>query len=72
MTLRQAQGERERFGDHARRLAGVAARLFGWPPHWFWQTTPREFASIFETPDGQADGMSRADLDRLLEQDSNG
>ena len=62
----------ERFAEHARRLAGVAARLLGWPPHWFWQATPREFASIFENPDGEAGGMTRIELDQLLEQDSNG
>ena len=63
----------ERFGNHARRLAGVAGRLLGWPPHWFWRATPSEFAAIFETPDdGQATGMSRAELDRLLEHERHG
>lgn len=61
----------ERFGDHARRLAGLAARLFGWPPHWFWQATPDEFADIFETPDAKSTGMTRAELDRLLEEEDN-
>lgn len=62
----------KRFSDSARRLAGVATRLFGWPPHWFWQATPREFATIFETPDDPAASMSRAELDRLLEHENNG
>ncbi len=62
----------DRFGDHARRLAGAASRLFGWPPHWFWRATPSEFAAIFETPENQQGGMTRAQLDHLLEQDSNG
>ncbi len=62
----------ERFGDHARRLAGAASRLLGWPPHWFWRATPSEFAAIFETPDEQAPGMDRAQLNSLLEQERNG
>lgn len=60
------------FSEHARRLAGVASRLLGWPPQWFWQATPREFAGIFENPADQPEGMSRAELDQLMEQDSNG
>ncbi len=62
----------DRFGEHARRLAGVASRLLGWPPHWFWRTTPQEFATIFETPDDGHAGINRAELDHLLEQDNNG
>lgn len=62
----------ERFGDQARRLSGLAGRLLGWPPHWFWQATPDEFAAIFETPDDQQAGVTRAELDRLLEDDDNG
>ncbi len=62
----------DRFGDSARRLAGAASRLLGWPPHWFWRATPDEFAAIFETPEDQQPGMTRAQLDQLLEQESNG
>ncbi|MFB0612970.1 phage tail assembly chaperone [Aurantiacibacter poecillastricola] len=62
----------DRFAGHASRLAGLATRLLGWPPHWFWRTTPREFASIFATHDDPSQGMSRAELDRLLKEDHNG
>lgn len=62
----------ETFSEHARRLAGVAGRLLGWPPHWFWRATPHEFATIFETPDDPQVGMSRTELDHLLEQDNHG
>lgn len=62
----------DRFGNHARRLAGAAGRLLGWPPHWFWRATPSEFAAIFETPEDQQAGMTRAQLDQLLEQERHG
>lgn len=61
------------FAAAARTLAGAAGRHLGWPPHWFWQATPAELAAILD--DGNtngAQGMTRADLDTLLENDRHG
>lgn len=60
------------FGVHARRLAGLTTRAFGWPPHWFWQSTPEEIAAIFTPEDNPQAGVSRAELDAMMEQDSHG
>ncbi|KLE34461.1 phage tail assembly chaperone [Aurantiacibacter luteus] len=59
------------FAHGARRLAGLAGRLLGWPPHWFWQATPAELAAILHEDTGTASpGMDRAALDRLMAQDA--
>lgn len=61
------------FAASARRLAGAAGRTLGWPPHWFWSATPAELAAILcDTELGQASGMDRRTLDRLIEEDGNG
>lgn len=62
----------ERFREDARRLAGLAARILGWPPHWFWRSTPDEFTAIFESPDDPSVGMTRAELDRLMKDNTDG
>lgn len=60
------------FGRHARRLAGAAGRVLGWPPHWFWRATPDELAAILAPPGEQQAGLCRADLERMMEHDPNG
>ena len=61
----------ETFALQARRLAGLAGRLLGWPPHWFWRATPAELAAILHEDTGAAaSGMDRAALDRLMAQDA--
>lgn len=62
----------ERFADHARRLAGATGRLLGWPPHWFWPTTPAELTALFTPADQPDAGVSRAELERMMEHDSHG
>jgi len=58
------------FGDGARRLSSVAARLLGWRPDEFWNATPAEFAAIL-APDASANArpLSRVEMNRLMEQD---
>jgi uncharacterized phage protein (TIGR02216 family) len=34
------------FGPGALRLVGVMARLAGWPPDRFWQSTPADVAAV--------------------------
>ncbi|MET0251751.1 MAG: phage tail assembly chaperone [Novosphingobium sp.] len=64
-----------RFADGARRLSGQAALLLGWRPDDFWAATPAELAAIFAARDeagGSAAGLSRTDLDRMMEHDGHG
>ncbi|RJY09687.1 phage tail assembly chaperone [Aurantiacibacter aquimixticola] len=61
------------FAAGARRLAGGAGRLLGWPPHWFWQATPAELAAILDPEsEPRGDGIDRAALQRMMEMDDNG
>lgn len=62
----------DRFAPAAGRLAGLAGRVLGWRPHEFWTATPAELAAIL-APAAAADaGVSRADFDRLMEQEHDG
>lgn len=58
-----------RFADSAARLFGQCALILGWRPDEFWAATPAEVAAIRDTLHGpdKADGVSRADIDRLME-----
>lgn len=60
------------FADNAYRLAGLAGRQLGWPPHWFWRATPAELAAVLAPPEPTGGAMSRADLERMMEHDGNG
>ena len=61
------------FAASARILAGVAGRMLGWPPDWFWRATPAELAAILFPETGSSDpGISRAALHAMMERDSNG
>lgn len=66
--------EAGRFADQAGRLAGQVALLLGWRPAEFWQATPAELGAIFAAREDAVggDGVSRAALDRMIEQDSKG
>ncbi len=61
------------FAQNARRLAGASSRLLGWPPDWFWRATPTELATIL-LGDGEwaGDGVSRRELEHMMESDRNG
>lgn len=57
------------FADASRLLAGMAARLLGWRPPEFWQSTPDELAASLSVPgDPVATPPSRAAVDALLAQ----
>ena len=57
------------FGPGARRLAGLAGRALGWRPAEFWAATPAELAAILSVEGAvTATPLSRAELDRLMEQ----
>lgn len=59
-----------RFAASALRLCGLAAQGLGWRPAEFWSATPGELAAALAPPAIPADtGLTRADLDRLLEHD---
>ncbi|HOB13732.1 MAG TPA: phage tail assembly chaperone [Novosphingobium sp.] len=57
------------FGPGALRLAGLAARLLGWRPAEFWEATPAELAAILSPPAASGEGLSRADLNRMMERE---
>lgn len=59
---------RDRFGPGARRLAGLTAQWLGWRPAEFWAATPAELAAILApSPTSDAPGLTRADLNRMME-----
>ena len=62
------------FADAARKLAGAAGRLLGWTPGTFWAATPAELAAILfpETDPEAGEGISRAQLDAMMERESDG
>ena len=55
------------FGEAALRLARLTARTLGWRPPEFWAATPAELATILGGEPGE--GLARADLTRMMEQD---
>jgi hypothetical protein len=63
-----------RFAAQAGRLAGQVTLLLGWRPDEFWAATPAELAAIFAARDEAqpGTGMSRADLDTMMEQEGHG
>nr|WP_121117169.1 phage tail assembly chaperone [Croceibacterium ferulae] len=60
--------------DRAARLAGVIPAMVGWRPDEFWSATPAEVSAILSPPEiaGAADGVSRAELNRLMERENHG
>jgi hypothetical protein len=60
----------ERFSDGAARLAGQIPRLFGWRPGDFWDATPAEIAAVLTASEpGDAEPLSRSELEQLMERD---
>ena len=61
------------FASQATRLAGIICRSLGWQPDDFWLATPTEIATMFAREgEGQSDGLSRGELEFLMERDENG
>jgi len=58
------------FGQAAQRLCGLAARALGWQPHEFWAATPIELATALSPPAGEAEGVAREELNKLMELDN--
>lgn len=57
-----------RFADNARRLAGAAGVMFGWPPDAFWAATPAELGALLDAIRGEAElPPDTATLARLKE-----
>lgn len=61
------------LADAAARLAGLVPRLTGWPPDAFWNATPSELAAIL-APEGagEATPLTRGELERMMERESDG
>lgn len=54
------------FSLSARRLSGIAGAVLSWRPDEFWSATPDELAAVLEAlTGGQANGVSRGELERL-------
>jgi uncharacterized phage protein (TIGR02216 family) len=63
----------ELFAAGAVRLAGLVPRLLGWAPDQFWRATPAELMAIFSASGGGGERpLSRAELEHLLERESDG
>jgi hypothetical protein len=62
----------ETFGAAALALCALAARALGWRPGEFWAATPAELAACLADPAAPAAMLSRADLTRMLEGESDG
>ncbi len=63
---------RTAFGPGALRLAGLSARGLGWRPAEFWGATPAELAAAIADPSGEFLPVSRAEIETLLERESDG
>lgn len=61
-----------RFGEAAQNLAGLVPRVLGWRPQEFWDATPAELAAILQPESAATEGVSRQDLNQLMERDGNG
>ena len=65
-------GAREGFAAAALPLCALAARVLGWRPGEFWAATPAELAMCLADPAAPGATMDRAELNRLMERESNG
>jgi len=65
-----SSADQRRFGEGARRLSALAARLLGWRPAEFWAATPAELAAILAPePEPAARPLSRAEMNRMMERE---
>lgn len=61
------------FSKGAATLAGLVPRVLGWRPDDFWNATPAELAAIIASNQAaEAEPLSRAELDRMLERERHG
>ncbi|MXO91226.1 phage tail assembly chaperone [Pontixanthobacter aquaemixtae] len=62
----------ELFGPRAAQLAGLAAQTLGWRPAEFWNATPPDLALALKELAPAKGGLSRRELDSLLESERDG
>ena len=57
------------FGPGALRLVGLMARVAGWSPDQFWQSTPADVAAVLAAwaEDDDAASMERSALAAMME-----
>ena len=60
------------FGEGTRALAAFAAQALGWLPRDFWQATPAELTAAAADPAASAQTLTRNELNRMLEHESDG
>ena len=60
------------FADNAAQLAGAVGRLLGWPPDWFWRSTPAEIAAILAPPGGEPATVTRDKIAQLMKDNPDG
>ncbi len=64
----------ETMAAQTARLIALAARALGWTPDTFWSATPADLALALADPAGAsaADGLTRPELNYLIESERNG
>lgn len=60
------------FGANAVRLARISARLLGWTPETFWSATPADLVTWLTAPGEGATGLTREDIENMLEREGDG
>lgn len=60
------------FAAGALRLAGVVPRALGWRVADFWAATPAEIALVLAPPASPAAPLTRGEMHRLMERESDG
>ncbi len=60
------------FGLASLALAALAARALGWRPEEFWRATPAELAASLADPAGAPAIPTRAEIERMLERETDG
>lgn len=64
----------ETLAAQTARLIPLAARALGWTPDTFWSSTPADLALALADPAGASggDGLTRRELDHLIESERHG
>lgn len=64
----------ETLAAQTARLVPLAARALGWTPDTFWSSTPADLALALADPAGASggDGLTRRELDHLIESERHG